>query len=358
MMSRQSNPKQHLLESFSSSEEEGDGSNSEFTTSYDSDSVNHDIVQCNGRTVQLVRGSHKRAFSRGSNSVVRQCADKHRKLEANAAAQRGHGYRYPLDHEAIEEILQAARPFYGNVDPIDVKITPLLEDAMQDMEEPKRKQKNDESKTSDSGEDDSVLPACLPNSAVNDLESVHLLHVVQPSRNSTITFREALVPSKKPRLVTLSYPPFIAVHANKAFLTCTGHMSREVLGLPLLKILGVQHPTKSPDPPELDGKLVHVPVLDDDEVGPSLSRRCIVRVSFIAPETCLPKKTYNEDPAYCSSSNDSGGDESLGPVYVTHYGVELEPASERQDTQAASAVAVLLALRASPEPTSFQGVLG
>jgi hypothetical protein len=155
-----------------------------------------------------------------------------------------------------------------------------------------------------------------------------------------------------PRLVTLSFPPFLVVHANYAYLRFTGYMSREVLGKPLAECLRLPLEAKSlPSVTALDAKLVRAVVREEEK---DLYRDCSVGIALIGPESTARNMNVEKEDAAGSIDGDN---ESA--ILVTHYRVELDPleSSEGITVDTSTGIAIRRAM-VSPESPCFRGVMG
>jgi hypothetical protein len=156
------------------------------------------------------------------------------------------------------------------------------------------------------------------------------------------------------RLVTLSFPPFLVVHANYAYLRFTGYMSREVLGKPLAECLGLPIQAMSlPSITALDNKLVHAAVREEEQ---DLFRDCSVMISFIGPESAA-RDTKQVDEEEGAAESSDGDDEPA--IFVTHYGVDLDPLESAGGVTVGTCTGIdVRRAMVSPESPCFQGVLG
>jgi len=190
-------------------------------------------------------------------------------------------------------------------------------------------------------------------------------HRTSPSRRvvpglsspaSVMTFREALAPTRTPRcvfqairlfitleifnipltfycfcmvcrVVTLSFPPFMVVHANDAYCEMTGHLANDVLGLPLSKLLEKEESVKASKDESvmiLHDRLEVIASQRQDKPTP----KCFIKVSLVGPEregAWSPEKEGEQVENESRSSNDPERDDAN--LYITHYSVEMEPTS-------------------------------
>ena len=160
------------------------------------------------------------------------------------------------------------------------------------------------------------------------------------------------------RLVTLSFPPFIVIHVNEACCELNGYAANEMLGLPLSKFFGKDHQEKLQDSvTALHDQLVPIATKDEPTDHP---RKCFAKVFLVGPESSEassdPEKEgeqVDEDDDDTSSAVVQNNDTEL---YVTHYGVELEPVSSDCDMGGNNPRSDIHLV--SSEMSTFCGILG
>lgn len=163
------------------------------------------------------------------------------------------------------------------------------------------------------------------------------------SSTSTITFREALVATDKPRIICLSFAPFLIVHTNLAYLALAGFTSHEVLGFPLNKCFGEAFHQGIPS---------SVASLQDCLVPIASKRsratRCFLNISLVGPEPL--SSTFEVDFAEKESNGNAA-------FCVTHYAIDFEAIFSGEATRAAIGGNLRTAM-VSPDTSTFCGVLG
>lgn len=248
--------------------------------------------------------------------------------------------------KTMNDLYWATKPFYATAPVQDVtfRLPPLL-DVPEQGPKPKKTRRA-------SSEPEYPKPYNRnPKKILNELESNQVPCPLSPA--ATITFQEALVATDKPRLVTLSIPPFLVVHANSAYTDIMGFPSTEVLGRPLYECLGKDIEE------EFHGSVtgMHgsvVPIASSQETGARDMCRCFANVSLVGPEV--------SDISLEVES--SGMDQEEAPeddtaFFVTHYCVELEPVKNGGEKKA-SMGSYLRRAMVSPgsESSCAFGVLG
>jgi hypothetical protein len=155
----------------------------------------------------------KRALSQPGVQTVRQHLEgtvKRQKLchepysDGLPQSQEAYHVQNIRQEEATAELVNATKTFYSPttmaIDACALSIAPLLEQAI-GMQEPERKSQLSKADLSESSEEDFPQPGHGAVHPVNDLESNQTVHVIQSHLKAkpTMSFREALEPSIKPR---------------------------------------------------------------------------------------------------------------------------------------------------------------
>jgi hypothetical protein len=153
-------------------------------------------------TLLRVPGCKRALGQPAAETGSRHCegANKRQKLYSDGLYGIHEAYQARL--EATAELLHATKTLYSPrtmaVDPNALSIAPLLEQAIA-RQEPEPQYECSESDRSESSEEELPQPGVAH--AVNDLESNEMMHIIRGHSEvkPTISFREALEPSLKPR---------------------------------------------------------------------------------------------------------------------------------------------------------------
>jgi len=178
------------------------------------------------------------------------------------------------------------------------------------------------------------------------------------------------------RLVTLSFPPFLVVHANMAFAMQTGVATNEILGLPLQDCLKKAFQGTFSDPvTSMHGQIatfMRRPKSSrrgTEESSHKLRKQCRVKIYLVGPETEEEEEAVvtNQSSSQDSSSSDNNDEQEkeqkvAGDVdfsTVTHFGVELIPVRDGKVVDASTRrIEAGNERLLAASPGSYCGILG
>lgn len=156
--------------------------------------------------------------------------------------------------------------------------------------------------------------------------------------------------------MTLSFPPFVVVHVNDACCRMTGFVTHEILGKPLQNLFGMDcHKSLNQSVAIMHDQLAPVVSNTQPLGGGDKMLQCFVKITLVGPEQARINdqehygEAVEEDNGHQYNATDATVDDT--ELFVTHYGVELEPVGKK----ASGHTNVHLV---SPEIGAYCGILG